>query len=87
MLTLATPPRYPNSIDLRIMRAVGENMVPSIRGEMNILEAMMKDNMLGEFYAVSLGMEKYLLDMARMAGQLGHRYPNMNIFEIGNDTT
>ncbi|KAJ5494795.1 Acyl transferase/acyl hydrolase/lysophospholipase [Penicillium fimorum] len=40
-----------DSIDLRILKAVGENMPNAIRGDMNILEAMMHGNMLNDFYA------------------------------------
>ena len=65
------------------MRAVGTNLESAMRQDMNILEAMMKDNMLNDFYATSLGMEAYLQDMARMVGQLSHRYPHMNVLEIG----
>lgn len=75
--------RFPDSIDLRIMRAVGTNLVSAMQKEMNILEAMMKDNMLNDFYATSLGMREYLQDLARMVGQLSHRYPHMNVLEIG----
>ncbi|SPO07536.1 related to polyketide synthase [Cephalotrichum gorgonifer] len=78
--------RFPESIDLRIMRAVGTNLVSAMQRDMNILEAMMKDNMLNEFYATSLGMREYLLDMARMVGQLSHRYPHLNVLEIGAGT-
>ncbi|PKS11761.1 hypothetical protein jhhlp_001750 [Lomentospora prolificans] len=78
--------RFPDSIDLRIMRAVGTNLESAMRQDMNILEAMMKDNMLNDFYATSLGMEAYLQDMARMVGQLSHRYPHMNVLEIGAGT-
>ncbi|KAK3369536.1 hypothetical protein B0T24DRAFT_722419 [Lasiosphaeria ovina] len=78
--------KYPDSIDLRIMRAVGDNMVAAVRNEMNILEAMMKDNMLNDFYAYALGMEEYLLDMARMIGQLSHRFPHLSVLEIGAGT-
>ncbi|KAK4035028.1 hypothetical protein C8A01DRAFT_48697 [Parachaetomium inaequale] len=78
--------QYPDSIDLRLMRAVGDNMVAAARNEMNILEAMMKDNMLNDFYADALGMQEYLLDMSRMIGQLSHRFPHLSVLEIGAGT-
>ncbi|KGO48676.1 Acyl transferase/acyl hydrolase/lysophospholipase [Penicillium expansum] len=77
---------HPDSIDLRIMKAVGENMPTAIRGDMNILEAMMHGNMLNDFYAYALGMNTYLEDMARIVGQFSHRFPHMNILEIGSGT-
>ena len=75
--------RFPNSIDLRIMQAVGENLLAAIRNEINILEAMVKDNMLTNFYAYALGMERYLLDLTRMVGQISRRFPHINVLEIG----
>ncbi|KAK0614004.1 hypothetical protein B0T14DRAFT_606389 [Immersiella caudata] len=78
--------KYPDSIDLRLMRAVGENMQAAVRRDMNILEAMMKDNMLNDFYAYALGMEDYLTDLTRMIGQLSHRFPHLSVLEIGAGT-
>ena len=75
--------RFPNSIDLRIMQAVGENLQSAIRNEINILEAMVKDNMLTNFYAYALGMERYLLDLTRIVGQISRRFPHINVLEIG----
>ena len=75
--------RFPDSIDLRIMQAVGENLLAAIRNEINILEAMVKDNMLTNFYAYALGMERYLLDLTRMVGQISRRFPHINVLEIG----
>lgn len=77
---------HPDSIDLRIMKAVGENMPTAIRGDMNILEAMTQDNMLNDFYMYALGMNTYLEDMARIVGQFSHRFPHMNVLEIGAGT-
>ncbi|PWY76064.1 putative hybrid NRPS/PKS enzyme [Aspergillus sclerotioniger CBS 115572] len=77
---------YPDSIDLRIMRAVGENIISAIRGESTMLEAMMKDNMLNEFYVTGLGMEEYLKRLTTAVKQIGHRHPTMNVLEIGAGT-
>ncbi|KAI0388542.1 hypothetical protein F5Y17DRAFT_463603 [Xylariaceae sp. FL0594] len=48
--------RYPASIDMRTIKAVGEGLAPAIRGESNILETMMRDNLLTEYYSSSAGM-------------------------------
>lgn len=74
---------HPNSIDLRIMHAVGENMPAVIRGELTMLEPMIQDNMLNDFYVQALGMSPYLLKLTRMASQIGHRHPHMRVLEIG----
>ncbi|PYH42430.1 PKS-NRPS hybrid synthetase psoA [Aspergillus saccharolyticus JOP 1030-1] len=77
---------HPENIGLRIMRAVGENMVSAIRGEASMLEAMIKDNMLNDFYVTGLGMEQYLHKLTSAAKQIGHRHPTMNVLEIGAGT-
>ncbi|PWY81896.1 putative hybrid NRPS/PKS enzyme [Aspergillus heteromorphus CBS 117.55] len=77
---------HPESIDLRIMRAVGENIIPAIRRESTMLEAMMQDNMLNDFYVTGLGMEEYLKNLTFAAKQIGHRHPSMNVLEIGAGT-
>ncbi|RYP45141.1 hypothetical protein DL769_011480 [Monosporascus sp. CRB-8-3] len=73
----------PSSIDLKLMKAVGDGLFPAMNGQMNILEAMTRDNMLDDFFAHSLAMPPYLKDMARMVADLSHRFPHMNILEIG----
>jgi hybrid polyketide synthase/nonribosomal peptide synthetase ACE1 len=79
--------RYPKSIDLRLMAAIGENMTRVVREESNLLEHLMQDNMLNDFYVEALGMSEYLDKLTRMCSQIGHRYPHMNVLEIGGKTS
>lgn len=78
--------KYPDSIDLRLMQAVGENLPAVMSGGMNMLEPMVQDNMLNRFYTDALGMERYLRDLTRIAAQISHRYPHMNVLEVGAGT-
>ncbi|KAL8750373.1 MAG: hypothetical protein Q9184_006446, partial [Pyrenodesmia sp. 2 TL-2023] len=78
--------QHPTSIDLQLMHAVGENWPAIIKGEMNMLEPMVENNMLNRFYTDALGMERYLQDLTRMARQLSHRYPYMSVLEVGAGT-
>ncbi|KAM7198454.1 acyl transferase/acyl hydrolase/lysophospholipase [Rhypophila sp. PSN 637] len=85
--------QYPSSIDLKVIRAVGEGLSSAIRGENNILEVMRQGDdsnsknktsaMMDDFYASSLGMPKYVQELARVVGQISHRFAHMNILEIG----
>ncbi|KAK4212038.1 acyl transferase/acyl hydrolase/lysophospholipase [Rhypophila decipiens] len=85
--------QYPSSIDLKVIKAVGEGLSSAIRGENNILEVMRQGDdsnskkktsaMMDDFYASSLGMPKYLQEVARLVGQISHRFAHMNILEIG----
>ena len=78
--------KYPESIDLQLMQAVGENLPIVMKGEMNMLEPMVQDNMLNRFYTDALGMERYIGDLTRMAAQISHRYPQMSVLEVGAGT-
>jgi hybrid polyketide synthase/nonribosomal peptide synthetase ACE1 len=68
------------------MRAVGENLPAVVRGELTMLEPMIQDNMLNDFYVIAHGMPRYTQYLASMASQIGHRYPHMNVLEIGAGT-
>ena len=78
--------RYPDSIDMKLMRAVGEHLIPVIRGETTMLEYMIEDNMLNEFYVSALGFQEYTDSLADRVSQFGHRFPHMNVLEIGAGT-
>ncbi|KGO64902.1 Acyl transferase/acyl hydrolase/lysophospholipase [Penicillium italicum] len=75
--------RHLDSIDIKVLSAVGENLSAIIRGEKNLLEILMHDNMLAEFYSKTLGIDEYLDAVAQVARQIGHRYPHVNVLEIG----
>ncbi|CAI7658829.1 unnamed protein product [Penicillium glandicola] len=74
---------HSDSIDIKALRAVGENLSAIIRGDVNLLETLMHDNMLTEFYTKTLGIEAYLDAMAEISRQISHRYPHVNVLEIG----
>ncbi|QQK39474.1 Hybrid NRPS/PKS enzyme, putative [Penicillium digitatum] len=75
--------RYSDSIDIKLLSRVGENLSEIIRGDKNLLEILMDDNMLAEFYAKSFGIDTYLNAVAQAARQISHRYPHVNVLEIG----
>jgi SAM-dependent methyltransferase len=68
------------------MRSVGENLPAVIRGETTILEHMMRDSMLEKYYQNGLGVPIGNDSLAKMVAQISHRYPHMNILEIGAGT-
>lgn len=78
--------RYEDLVEVRLMRAVGENMLPSVRGHTHMLQHMMKDGMLNQFYIEGLGMESYTMYLTEMVAQVMHRYPHSRIIEIGAGT-
>ncbi|KAJ5374411.1 Acyl transferase/acyl hydrolase/lysophospholipase [Penicillium concentricum] len=74
---------HSDSIDIKALRAVGENLSAVIRGDINLLEILMQDDMLAEFYTKTLGIDAYLDAIAQTGRQIGHRYPHVNVLEIG----
>ncbi|TVY41584.1 Polyketide synthase-nonribosomal peptide synthetase [Lachnellula subtilissima] len=78
--------RYPDSTDFNIMRAVGETLPGVVRGETTILEHMTKDGLLDDYYERGLGFDLSHELLSRMVAQIAHRYPRMNILEIGAGT-
>lgn len=78
--------RFPDSIDVTLMQAVGENLAAIIQGEKQPLEVMMENDMLTRFYVDGLGLGLMNDHIARAVGQITHRYPRANILEIGAGT-
>ncbi|KAL4757023.1 uncharacterized protein BDW70DRAFT_171762 [Aspergillus foveolatus] len=83
---LAIFDRYPEDIDLRIMKSVGQEYPSVVRGQSNPLEHLTKDNMLNEFYTEGLGFQLANTWAARLVKQISHRHAKLNIVEIGAGT-
>jgi hybrid polyketide synthase / nonribosomal peptide synthetase ACE1 len=78
---------YREDGNVKIIRAVGDNLPASVRGETTILEHMIKDDMLEQHYKKSLGAEIANEFLANMMKQIIHRYPHAKILEIGKIQT
>ncbi|KAF4967219.1 hypothetical protein FSARC_5198 [Fusarium sarcochroum] len=78
--------KYPGRIDLQLIQAVGENLPAVVRKQTTMLEHMVKDDMLNRIYKYGLGFERANVYLGRISKQLAHRYPRMNILEIGAGT-
>ncbi|OKL59687.1 hypothetical protein UA08_05018 [Talaromyces atroroseus] len=77
---------YPDNIDLKMISIVGEAIPAVVRGEYSILDCMQKDNMLDNLYRNGQGFAQYNSFLARTMKQVAHRYPQVNILEIGGRT-
>ena len=77
---------YSESIDVKLLAAVGENLPAAVRGETTILEHMLPNNMLDDWYKKGLGFARYNSFLASMMKQVTHRYPHTRILEIGEIT-
>jgi len=54
-----------------------------MRQDENVFEVMNHDGLLSDFYEKCLGCPQAYHYLGKLVGQLTHRYPNMNILEIG----
>lgn len=84
-ITTASQP-YLESIDFKMVKEIGENLVDIVRGTKSAIEVAMKDNLLNELYPNALGMKECTVYLARLIKQMTHRYPHLNILEIGAGT-
>ncbi|KAI0413959.1 lovastatin nonaketide synthase [Xylaria grammica] len=78
--------RYWERSDVRLLHSVGENLPRVIREGSSILEHMTKDGILDNFYEEGFGLDRANEYIAEMVAQVAHRYPRMNILEIGAGT-
>lgn len=78
--------RYSERVDVRLIQIVGENLPTVIRDRTNILEYMAQDGVLSDFYEQGLGLTASNRWTGRIVRQIAHRYPHMNVFEIGAGT-
>ncbi len=75
--------RHSNDIDVKLLSAVGDNIPAAVRGQTTILEHMLPNGLLDDFYRQGLGFARYNLFLAGMMKQMTHRYPHAKILEIG----
>ncbi|KAL7941948.1 hypothetical protein V8C42DRAFT_360388 [Trichoderma barbatum] len=78
--------RHADDVDVKLLVAVGEHIPAAVRGETTILEHMLPNNLLDDFYKKGLGFARYNEFLAGMMKQMIHRYPHAKILEIGAGT-
>ena len=82
----AVAARYPDQIEMKLLRAVGKALPSFVTGKEPMLSVMLEDNMLGTFYKEGLGEPQVNGIVSRTIKQIVHRHPNMRILEIGGGT-
>ncbi|OHW96463.1 beta-ketoacyl synthase domain-containing protein [Colletotrichum incanum] len=71
---------------VRLVKRVSENVISTIRDNTNPFHWMNADGLLSEFYASPLSNGPCWNYGQDLVGQICHRFPNMNILEIGGGT-
>ncbi|KAF2469547.1 uncharacterized protein BDR25DRAFT_356261 [Lindgomyces ingoldianus] len=78
--------RYSESVDVQLISAVGHRIADVVCGSTNMLEHMLADSMLGRLYTDGIGLRAMNVGLSSGIAQIAHRYPRMNILEIGGGT-
>lgn len=74
------------TIDFRLVNTMGSNLADIAKGLKSGIELGMEDNLLAQVYEEGLGWPACTEYLARTVKQIVHRYPHMNILEVGAGT-
>jgi acyl transferase domain-containing protein/NADP-dependent 3-hydroxy acid dehydrogenase YdfG/acyl carrier protein len=77
---------HPESADLQLIHAVGQNLARVVRERTTMLEYMLEDGKLTRYYEQGWGFPNAYKSLELMVRQIVHRYPRMNILEVGAGT-
>jgi hybrid polyketide synthase/nonribosomal peptide synthetase ACE1 len=83
---VATTKPFSDRPEIRAMHVVGEQMPRAIRGETTMLEHLMMNGLLDDYYANSLSITKGTDVLAETVMQIARRYPHGKILEVGAGT-
>ncbi|KAL4759444.1 uncharacterized protein BDW70DRAFT_161729 [Aspergillus foveolatus] len=83
---LAVSEPYASRVDMRLIHAVGENLASVVRGDTQLLEVMVQDDMLNRFYMEGYGFSVINNAVSDALEQITFKYPHANILEIGAGT-
>ncbi|KAH8812401.1 putative PKS-NRPS protein [Xylogone sp. PMI_703] len=75
--------KHDDQLDIQLITTVGQNLLSVVRGQTNLLDCMMKDDMLNRYYALGQQIKDSNVSLSRAVGQIVHRYAGMNILEVG----
>lgn len=78
--------KHPGQVDLQLISAVGKNLAAVVWGKTTMLEHMIENDVLDRFYKYGLGFQRANGALSRLARQICHRYPRMNVLEVGAGT-
>ncbi|KAG4253521.1 hypothetical protein FPRO03_07481 [Fusarium proliferatum] len=89
--TLDTVQRWRNSRpadnnDMNLLHAMGQSLIPIVRGTVPPLKVLVQDGMLDRLYFEGIGFRDGNVDLGAIVKQLGHEHPRMRIVEVGAGT-
>ncbi|KAI8632911.1 lovastatin nonaketide synthase [Xylariaceae sp. FL1651] len=77
---------YPDSVEIALLHATGENWLNVMRGDSEMLQHMLKNDLLSRLYTDGRGFSFCNDQLAKYATQIAHKYPQAKILEIGAGT-
>ena len=72
---------------MKLTRTVGQSLPLAVRGETNMLQDLFADNLLNTYYTDAMGLKEFTEFLAKTVFQMVHRYPHMEILEIGKTSS
>ncbi|EEA23761.1 hybrid PKS-NRPS PsoA [Talaromyces marneffei ATCC 18224] len=78
--------QYKDRIDLKLIHHLGSKLASILRGEGTALQVLREDNMLDTLYTEGLGFRESNAHLGNILDHLSHKYPRMQILEIGAGT-
>lgn len=77
---------YRERADMRLIKAVGENIPAVFRGDTQLLEVMLENDLLNRFYMEGLGLPVINDAISSAVKQICDKYPQASILEVGAGT-
>ncbi|KAK9782755.1 putative Hybrid PKS-NRPS [Seiridium cardinale] len=77
---------YQDRADMRLIHAVGENLHSVLTTDMQMLQVLLQENLLNQFYREGYGLDIINDAMAETIRQITMRNPHSEILEIGAGT-
>lgn len=78
--------KYRGHVDMDLATALGESFPAIVRGTLPTLQVMMANDMLNRLYKEGLGFTQANHHMAGLVSRFAHRYPSIDVLEIGAGT-
>lgn len=78
--------KWPGTVDLELVRTVGENLLDFLKRKASLLEVVVKDGLAGRLYSEGCGFTDVNEGMTGILQQISHKYPQAQYLEIGAGT-
>ncbi|KAL8900165.1 MAG: hypothetical protein Q9192_001208 [Flavoplaca navasiana] len=74
---------YPDSIEMKLTRTVGENLPRAVRGETNMLQHLFADNLLNTYYIDAMGLKEFTEFLSKVVTQIAPAPERADLSDVG----